>query len=125
MANQPSNELMTLQQVVDLILKSQLFEDDTVASFMQASTFMEVQDILTTSSGMSIMPLLLRILSTTIPRHIPHSTWSSSLLFIFPSDCPCYSDYLLSVDYYDEHGTGLKLIDQRHDVHIFDQGHLP
>ena len=42
MANQPSNELMTLQHVVDLILKGQLFEDDTVASIMQASTFMEV-----------------------------------------------------------------------------------
>ena len=42
MANQPTYELMTLQQVVDLILKGHLFEDDTTASIMQASTFMEV-----------------------------------------------------------------------------------
>ena len=124
MANQPSYELMTLQQVVDLLLQGQLFEDDTVASIMQASTFMEVQDILTTSSGMSRMPLSSRTLSTTYPRQIPHTTWSSSSSFIFPSVCPCYSDYLLSVDYYDEQGTGIKLIDRRHDVHIFDCGHL-
>ena len=65
MANHPSFELMTLQQVVDLIFKGQLFEDDTVASIMQASTFMEVQDILTTSSGMSTMPLSSCTLSTT------------------------------------------------------------
>ena len=124
MANQPSYEFMKLQQVVDLILKDQLFEDDTIASIMQASTFMEVQDILTTSSGMSTMPLSSRTLSTTYPRHIPHSTWSSSSLFIFPFECPCYLDYLLLVDYYDEQGTGTKLIDRRHDVHIFDRGHL-
>ena len=42
MANQPSYELMTLQQVMDLIFQGQLFEEDMVASIMQASIFMEV-----------------------------------------------------------------------------------
>ena len=125
MENQPSYELMTLQQVENLILKGQLFEDDMVASIMQASTFMEVQDILTTSSGMSTMPISLRTLSTTYPCHIPLSTWSSTSLFIFPSECPCYLDYLLLVDYYNEQGTGTKLTDRRHDVHLYDRGHLP
>ena len=74
MANQPSNELMTLQQVMDLILTGQLFEDNTIAPIMQASTFMEVQDILITSKGMSTMPLLSRTSSTTYPHQIPHST---------------------------------------------------
>ena len=125
MANQPSYELMTLQQVVDLIFKGQLFKNNTIASIMQASMFMEVQDILIMSSGMNSMPLLLHTLSTTYPCHIPHSTWSSTSSFIFPSNCPCYSDYLLLVDYYDEQGTGTKLIDRRHDVHLYDRGHLP
>ena len=71
------------------------------------------------------MPLSLRTSSTTYPCHIPHSTWSASSSFIFPSNCPCYLDYPLLVDYYDEHGTSIKLVDWRHDVHIFDQGHLP
>ena len=42
MANPTSYELMTLQQVMDLILQGQLFEDNMVASIMQASTFIEV-----------------------------------------------------------------------------------
>ena len=78
MANQPSFELMTLQQVVDFILQGQLLEEDTVAFIMQASTFMEVCDILTTLSGMRRMPLSSSTLSTTYPCHIPHSTCSSS-----------------------------------------------
>ena len=125
MANQPSYELMTLQQVMDLLLQGQLFEDNTVASIMQASTFMEIQDILIMSSGMSTMPLSLRTSSTTYPCHIPHSTWSSTSLFIFPSECPCYSDHLLLMDYYNEQGTGTKLIDRRHEVHVYNRGHLP
>ena len=42
MENQPSYELMTLQQVMNLILQGQLFEDNTVACIVQAFTFMEV-----------------------------------------------------------------------------------
>ena len=47
MKNQPSYELMTLQQVVDLILKGQLFEDNMGAFIMQdASTFMRFETFL-------------------------------------------------------------------------------